>query len=58
MEIKVRALFVDTRLKEYTIGLPHDVTDRLFVVRRAYRLNTTCRRRRERRAGSGSGADG
>ena len=39
MEIRVRALFVDTRLKEYTIGLPHDVTDRLFVVRRAYRLN-------------------
>jgi hypothetical protein len=34
LEIKVRALFVDVRLKEYTIGLPHDVTDRLFVVRR------------------------
>jgi hypothetical protein len=39
LEIKVRALFVDARLKEYTIGLPHDVTDRLFVIRRAYRLN-------------------
>ena len=38
-ELKVRALYVDTRLKEYTLGLPHDVTERLFVVRRAYRLN-------------------
>lgn len=39
VEIKIRALFVDTRLKEYTTGLPHDVTDRLFVVRRVFRLN-------------------
>ncbi len=39
MDLKVRALFVDTRLKEYTLGAPHEVTDRLFVVRRAFRLN-------------------
>lgn len=39
VEMKIRALFVDTRLKEYTTGLPHDVTDRLFVVRRMFRLN-------------------
>ena len=37
--IKVRALYVDTKLKEYVTGEPHEVTDRLFVVRRAYRLN-------------------
>lgn len=30
---------VDTRLKEFTIGDPHDITDRLFVIRKAYRLN-------------------
>ena len=41
LELKVRALFVDTRLKEYTTGAPHDVTDRLFVVRRVFRLNDT-----------------
>ncbi len=41
VELKVRALYVDARLKEYTLGLPHDITDRLFVVRRAYRLNDT-----------------
>jgi len=35
----VRALFVDTRLKEYTTGTPHELTDRLFVVRRAFRVN-------------------
>src|SRR5271163_4722825 len=38
-DLKVRALFVDTRLKEYTTGAPHEVTDRLFVVRRAFRVN-------------------
>jgi hypothetical protein len=39
LDLKVRALYVDTRLKEFTLGAPHDVTDRLFVVRRAFRLN-------------------
>lgn len=38
-DLKVRALFVDTRLKEYTTGRAHEVTDRLFVVRRAFRVN-------------------
>jgi hypothetical protein len=37
--IKVRALYVDTKLKEFVTGDMHEVTDRLFVVRRAYRLN-------------------
>lgn len=36
---KVRPLLVDGRAKEYVAGLPHDITDRLFVVRRAFRLN-------------------
>src|ERR1700686_2329194 len=39
LDIKVRALFVDARLKEYTTGVPHELTDRLFVVRRAFRVN-------------------
>ena len=30
---------VDSRLKEYTTGSPHELTDRLFVVRRAFRVN-------------------
>lgn len=38
-DLKVRPLFVDTRLKEYTTGTPHELTDRLFVVRRVFRLN-------------------
>ena len=29
LELKVRALYVDTRLKEYTTGGPHEVTDPL-----------------------------
>jgi hypothetical protein len=39
LDLKVRALFVDTRLKEYTTGNPHELTDRLFVVRRVFRVN-------------------
>ncbi len=35
----VRPLYLDTKLKDYTSGATHDVTDRLFVVRRAYRIN-------------------
>jgi hypothetical protein len=41
LDLKVRPLFVDTRLKEYTTGTPHELTDRLFVVRRAFRVNDT-----------------
>ena len=39
VNIKVRSLYVDGKLKEFTTGNPHDVTDRIFVVRRAFRLN-------------------
>ena len=39
LTITVRALFLDTKLKEYTTGPAHDITDRVFVVRRAYRVN-------------------
>ena len=39
MAIKVRALIVDGRVKEYVLGPPHEVTDRLFVVRRVFRVN-------------------
>ena len=37
--INVRALYVDGHVKEFTLGQPYDITDRQFVVRRAYRLN-------------------
>jgi hypothetical protein len=39
LDLKVRPLFVDARLKEYTTGGAHDLTERLFVVRRAFRVN-------------------
>jgi hypothetical protein len=39
IELKVRPLYIDTRLKEFTVGPPHDVTDHFFVVRRAFHLN-------------------
>jgi hypothetical protein len=37
--LKVRPLLIDDRVKEFTLGPAHEVTDRLFVVRRAYRVN-------------------
>ncbi len=37
--INVRALYVDGDVKDFTLGQAYDLTDRLFVVRRAYRLN-------------------
>jgi hypothetical protein len=37
--LRVRPLFVDGRLKEYILASPHDVTDHLFVVQRAFRVN-------------------
>jgi hypothetical protein len=39
LTLRVRPLLVDTRVKEFTLGPAHDVTDRLFVVRRAFRIN-------------------
>jgi len=39
LNIKIRAMMVDGRVKEYTLGAPHEVTDRLFVVRRVFRVN-------------------
>ena len=37
--IKVRALFVDDRQKDWTTGEVHDITDRTFAIRRALRIN-------------------
>lgn len=37
--MKVRPVLVDGRVKEFTLGAAHDVTDRLLVVRRAFRIN-------------------
>jgi hypothetical protein len=39
LTISVRPLYLDTKLKEYVTGPAHDITDRVFVVRRAYRVN-------------------
>ena len=39
IDLSVRPLYVDSKLKEFTTGETHDVTDREYVVRRAYRIN-------------------
>lgn len=39
VDMKLRPLYVDGRLKEYTTVTVHDITDRLFVVQRAFRMN-------------------
>lgn len=38
-DMQIRTLYVDGRIKEFTTGEPHDVTDKTFVVRRVYRIN-------------------
>lgn len=37
--IKVRPLVVDDRVREWTTGEAHDITDRTFAIRRALRIN-------------------
>src|SRR5512135_3471084 len=39
LDLKIRPLYVDTKLKEFTTGDAREITDRVFVVRRAYRIN-------------------
>ena len=39
IDLKMRALLVDGQTKEFITGVPHDVTDRTFVVQRVFRLN-------------------
>ena len=38
-DLKIRALYVDGHTKEYTTGATHEITETLFVVRRAFRVN-------------------
>jgi len=37
--LKVRPIYVDGRLKEFTFGIPHEITEQLFAVRRIVRVN-------------------
>lgn len=39
LELKVRPLYIDGKLREYVLDLPHEITERLFVARRAFRIN-------------------
>jgi hypothetical protein len=39
LALKIRGLYVDGQVKEFTFGAPHEITDRLYVVRRAFRVN-------------------
>jgi hypothetical protein len=38
-DIRIRGLYVDGKLKEFTTGDAHDVTDQHFVIQRAFRVN-------------------
>jgi hypothetical protein len=39
VDLQMRALYVDGRAREFTLSAAHDITERLFVVRRAFRVN-------------------
>jgi hypothetical protein len=38
-QLNIRPLYVDDKLKEFTAGEQHIVTDRTFVIRRVFRIN-------------------
>jgi hypothetical protein len=38
-DMKIRSLNLDGRSREFTVGEPHDIADKVFIVRRAYRMN-------------------
>jgi len=40
-DLRVRPVYVDGRLRDFTFGIPHEVTEELFVVRRIVRVNDT-----------------
>jgi hypothetical protein len=39
LDLKTRTLYVDGHARESTLSASHDITERLFVVRRAFRVN-------------------
>lgn len=41
LDLKVRTLYVDGRARESTLNASHEITERLFAVRRAFRVNDT-----------------
>ena len=41
IDLKVRPLVVDGKIKEFTTGESHEVTEQTFVIQRAYRVNDT-----------------
>src|ERR1051326_5835583 len=40
-EAKIRPLLIDGQIRVYATGPFHEITERLFVIRRAYRVNDT-----------------
>jgi hypothetical protein len=39
IDVKMRALLMDGKTKEFTLGAAHEITERIFVVQRIFRLN-------------------
>jgi len=46
-DIKVRSLNIDNHSRDYVVGEPHDLTEKTFVMRRAYRMNDAITSQRE-----------
>jgi len=39
LHLKVRPLYVDSKLREFTFGMTHEITERVFAVQRMIRVN-------------------
>ena len=48
-KVRVRQLWIDEQLKEYTSGFAHSITERVFVIRRAYRVNDALPENKDRK---------
>jgi hypothetical protein len=58
LDLRVRALYVDGRARESTLSASHEITERLFVVRRAFRVNDALPADKAGPVGCGSAEDG
>ncbi len=39
LDLKIRGLYIDGRVREFTVGAAHDITEKIFAVQSATRMN-------------------
>ena len=39
VDLKIRGLYIDGQVREFTVGAAHDITEKIFAVQSATRIN-------------------